>query len=772
MPSIFKNPWMLAAVFAVAIPLIIEWLFRRRKRQVELPTLRFLLNNKEQEKIRRQDRILLILRCLGIFALVMALARPIIQRGWIGGQKRNIVILLDATASMNQQVGVESAFHSATRKAANLIRKLPRDNSATVTVATVGVDAREVVVPTKNLDAAANQVEELRPTYGAAPISDGLEWVRKQIEAQKWEQSELYVFSDFQKQTWQPKERAERVGIGLGDVRSRCETFLVDVGGEPAFNFVLKDLQPDTTVITASMPVTFSVTLDAIGKVPADKPALVRFSVDGVNMATQQITLTGEQTIQFKHLFPVAGEYLVEVSVSGDDFSADNERLYLCSVPDSYRVLILDDRAGTDQADSRFLAKAIAPAIRAGMPRVSHFSANVVPPGQVAYENVDSYAAIVLTATGQLTEPVIRKIERRVRDGGGLLIFCGPNVNVYDYNRLMFNTVPRLSMLPCKLIGPAGGADMDPAPSPTAPGTQPDQPIPQFNLSQHPALTHLYGIASDKDAGVSQCMAIEKPLAGSNVMLKLSTGVPLMVEKPLGDGKVILCTTTAGDEWSYLPAVQEYSVMIQEILTYLVGNPDRGVNLEVNDPFVQPVYVSSQKIAFRCPDDSTVEVEPYVVGRLTTTQPASTRPDSGDAADPANAVEYRVRFDQTALRGKYEVVERIQEVVPRRRFVVNQGSTEADLSRLNESEFKQAYSLSNMRWVDRDQAVEDLAADLHTVIELAVAFFVGLLALLAGESYLAWRFGRRRSEAISDVLPETAAGVAGGTADRKPEAGR
>ena len=69
MNSFFVNFWILAALVAILLPPIIEWLFRRRKRRTELPTIRFLLDSRQQKKIRRQDRLLLILRMLAIFLL-------------------------------------------------------------------------------------------------------------------------------------------------------------------------------------------------------------------------------------------------------------------------------------------------------------------------------------------------------------------------------------------------------------------------------------------------------------------------------------------------------------------------------------------------------------------------------------------------------------------------------------------------------------------------------------------------------------------------------
>ena len=118
MEGFFVNPWMLPALAAVVLPIVIEWLFRRRKRQVELPTIRFLLRSKEQQKVKRQDRILLVLRMLGIFLLVTG-DRPAVVAARAGGAAKplHVLVLLDATASMHQQVGVTTAFGLAQKRA-------------------------------------------------------------------------------------------------------------------------------------------------------------------------------------------------------------------------------------------------------------------------------------------------------------------------------------------------------------------------------------------------------------------------------------------------------------------------------------------------------------------------------------------------------------------------------------------------------------------------------------------------------------------------------
>ena len=128
--SMFTNPVMLAAMAAVLIPPIIEWLLRRRRQEVDLPTIRFLLQRKEQEKIKWQDRALLFLRMFSIFLLVAALARPLILRGLAGGRARNVILLVDGTASTHQTVGMTTGFRLTQKRAAATIRKLPEASSA------------------------------------------------------------------------------------------------------------------------------------------------------------------------------------------------------------------------------------------------------------------------------------------------------------------------------------------------------------------------------------------------------------------------------------------------------------------------------------------------------------------------------------------------------------------------------------------------------------------------------------------------------------------
>jgi hypothetical protein len=174
-----------------------------------------------------------------------------------------------------------------------------------------------------------------------------------------------------------------------------------------------------------------------------------------------------------------------------------------------------------------------------------------------------------------------------------------------------------------------------------------------------------------------------------------------------------------------MSGLSDYPILIQELLRYLLGNPDAEVNLNIGDRFEQPVFVSTQHLSLKMPDGNKV--------RLT--------PRKRNEDDELRIVT----FEETTQQGLYQI-EAIEEVAPRRRFVVNQGSQEGDLARLSASEFNDAFSIRGLTWVGPERTVEDLAANLHTITEVAPWLLCVLLASLSLETLLAWRFGRRRVE--------------------------
>lgn len=716
MSSFFLNDWILPALAAVVLPPLIEWLFRRRKRQTELPTLRFLLNSPEHKKIRRQDRFLLLLRMLAIFLLVSAISRPFLRRGLTGDNQRQVVIVLDGTASMQQQVDVTTAFRLAQKKAAAVVRSLPEGTS--VSAVFLGHNVSVPVEPTTDLPTAAARIEKLKASSGAAPIGSALRYVVNSLKDQEGQSPEVYIFSDFQKSTWQPQGAlANKMAADLHELAQVSEPFLVDVGGDAEFNLLATLLTPVENVLSVGKPVTFQAMFETRGEPPPDSKATVSFLVDGIKKDIREIDPQNSSAVlEFSYRFPKAGEYLLETVIDGDSHRADNRRMYLCSVPADVNVLILDETADQPEPQSVYLSRAIRPPGHPALEKISHFATKTIVPDRIAYENLSDYSVVIVTATGGLNDSLVSRLEAYVADGGTAWFFLGDAVNLFDYNTLLYKK--GTGLLPARLVEKKTSAE----------DTTPSVYL-NYAESSHPGLAHFARFSDASRAIVKRHVALAidpQNDSQTRVVAPLSDQSPAIIEKPFGRGATLLCNTSPHPDWTIMPGLSDYPIFIQEMLAYLVGHPDSEVNLQIGERFQQPVFVSTQHLLLKLPDGGKVRLTP--------------QKRNDDTELPL------VTFSGTTQEGLYEM-EAIEEVAPRRRFVVNSDAEEGDLARLTAEEFQDAFSVSGLTWIEPRQPIEELAGSLHTLAEIA-PWLLGLLtAILAMETYFAWRFGRRREEA-------------------------
>src|SRR2546426_5136368 len=112
----FLHSWMIWLVPLALLPVVLHLLTLQRLRTVELPTFRFLFDTYVQQRRRMQflEALLAFLRTLFLLALIAMVARPVVKNwnqlfGSQGAGGREVVLLIDASASMNARTGGKSA---------------------------------------------------------------------------------------------------------------------------------------------------------------------------------------------------------------------------------------------------------------------------------------------------------------------------------------------------------------------------------------------------------------------------------------------------------------------------------------------------------------------------------------------------------------------------------------------------------------------------------------------------------------------------------------
>jgi hypothetical protein len=206
----FVNPLILAAgLAAIAIPIAIHLLMRRRRKPTPWAAMRFLAEAMRKRKRRLQlERLLLLaVRCLLVAAIALALGRPMVRSlagdSPFGAAAVTLAIVIDDSIASGAPDGPETtALDRHQAMALELLESLsPERGDRAVLVPLSGPLAGEAdlpeasaMAPTSDLGAIGRLVEGLTPTDAAADVQGGLALVsRARATAQERGEADRWV---------------------------------------------------------------------------------------------------------------------------------------------------------------------------------------------------------------------------------------------------------------------------------------------------------------------------------------------------------------------------------------------------------------------------------------------------------------------------------------------------------------------------------------------------------------------------------------------------
>ncbi|HEX7345087.1 MAG TPA: BatA domain-containing protein, partial [bacterium] len=137
----FLNSALLWGLLGAALPLLIHLFSRRKFPRIDFSTLRFLrrLQSQQMRRLRLRQWLLLLLRTLAIFLIAFAFLRPALRSrtgiAALSGSRISLVIILDASASMQAASQSGSCFDVARSAADSLLAMLNSGDRALVIIA-------------------------------------------------------------------------------------------------------------------------------------------------------------------------------------------------------------------------------------------------------------------------------------------------------------------------------------------------------------------------------------------------------------------------------------------------------------------------------------------------------------------------------------------------------------------------------------------------------------------------------------------------------------
>src|ERR1700733_8335965 len=240
----FLNIGALFGLGAVAIPIIIHLLNQFQVKQVTWAAMRFLRESieKNQRRLRLEDILLLLLRCLLVALLILALARPTWHSGakTTGSHQVSAVIILDNSYSMGLTNGIQTSLQRGQAAAEQILAAFPTGSSSALFFAADGVKP-VVAQPTFDFNLLREKIRQAKLTDRATDLSNALQLAVTTLQKHEGAGSkEIYLITDGQANGWPSMDQLQKQ---LTEIQKQITVHIVLVGDAAESNLGVTGLR-------------------------------------------------------------------------------------------------------------------------------------------------------------------------------------------------------------------------------------------------------------------------------------------------------------------------------------------------------------------------------------------------------------------------------------------------------------------------------------------------------------------------------------------------
>ena len=530
-------PWFLAGLAGLALPLYLHLLKRQTTQPKPVSSLMFFESRTQASTRHRRLRyfLLLSLRLLVLLLLIVAFANPFINRNPATlSSDRLVLLVVDNSFSMRAGTRLADAKAAA-------MSVLAGKGAARAQVAAFGSQLRLMTQPIEDQAALRAAVQAIQPGDGHGNFGELSRAVRAMAESVHTP-IEFHVFSDMQR----------------GDLAASFQDMALPANVTLVTHAVVSKAQPNWTVESVNAPgqvwgkdakpVHVQAVIAGYGT-PAAQRA-VSLVVNGKTTATKTVAVpaNGRATVDFPALEVPYGFSRCEVKIeasnafAGDGFAADDLRRFAVQRSDPQKALLIHNYG--DNRSPLYVGAALSAAAQ------SAFILESIIVNEAADRKPSNYAFIVLSDLSSLPSLLENSLNGYVRSGGSILIAAGTSaggrsqipifgahiIETRDYSR-----VPDRYMA-------VGSSD-----------------------SSYPAVAKADGWAS-----VKFFYALNVDPGAARVIVRLGDQTPLLLEKRMGEGRVVLLTSGLDNLTNDFPQHPAFVPFIEQTARYLAGSERQG----------------------------------------------------------------------------------------------------------------------------------------------------------------------------------------------------
>ncbi|MDA3873922.1 MAG: BatA domain-containing protein [Kiritimatiellae bacterium] len=724
----FLNAALLWGSLAIGVPILLELLNRTRVRHIKWAAMRFLevCVQENRRRLRLEDLLLMLVRCLILILLAMALARPLFSRNSSAKGMNDAVtaiIMIDASYGMQMSDGSgRTRLDQARETAETIVDSLPRGSSAALYLFAERAIPL-VPIPTGDLALIRRTLRDFPASDPASgPLAVPLQQVIDRLSSEGDVQGEIYVVTDGQSHVFRGMGPLSELAAS---VRERFPVSLLVLDAPIEANLGISRLEPDTALPAADEPARFFVEVTNYGQTHYEN-INVGLSLNGEpSSAGGRISSLspGESVMTVIEIrLPEEGTHHLTASIPDDRLAVDNRRTLTVRTHDRVNLLLVEGREEMDPGENSlfFLRQALQPVPLAKREDFL-LQVDTVSAADFQASDLTGVSIVVLSEVPTLFPETVEALETFVADGGSVLIYPGPGTDIDFHNQVLYRET---GLAPAGLIPPDPTLDQR-------------RVIHDRNLD-HAATSAFGGGASGSLSSVlftrTALLNTEEKTESSlparagpvTLVADFTDGDPAILERAFGRGRVVLFSSTADTTWNDFPLRAVYVPFIHRLVGYLLQLRDTQLNLAVGQSM-------------------TLELPPEALDRVATIEQLEEEEDSFREVTHVELVGERVLMRTPPLpqAGGYLLrVEGLDDDVHR---VAVQADPEESSQEILASEDYDRFD-SSIR-VIRDTESDPMTARVNSLrrgTELSRAFLTFLLMLLVLESILAHRFSRSR----------------------------
>jgi Aerotolerance regulator N-terminal/von Willebrand factor type A domain len=529
----FFAPWFLAGIAAIGLPFWIHLLRRHKNVPQPFSSLMFFERRTQSSVKHRRLRYLALLSLRAAMLLLLALlfANPFIDRAGIAGSGRKLtVIAVDNSFSMRYG----DHLTRAKREAMGVIGGLRGGDLGEVVAVGSHVDA--LTEPTGDLDSLRAAIQSIEPGDSTSSYAEFARFLRGLPQSVKMP-VEAHFFSDLQKSAMPAR---------FADLRLPPDAVLIPhpISDTPEGNWAVESVSAPSKVYTTKN-IVIHATVAGYGTEAAHRTASLVMNGRVIDTKSVDVPANGRAQVQFTAFDASYGFNRGEVRVDGDDPLQDDNRFYFSvERSDPGKVLFIHD----ERDPVLFYKSALEAAAD------QSFDLDPVTPQQAENVSFSRYAFVVLSGVSELPGSLEGNLRDYVNRGGGLLIALG-------------YTAPngRVPVTGDRIIGSEYSS----------------REGDQFQTAAKVDTTHPVLAKTNGLEGVKFYRALRVEEGKSRVLARLSDETPLLLDRRMGEGRVLIFTSTLDNVSNDFPLHASFVPFVEQSAQYLEGVEDRVTNVAV-----------------------------------------------------------------------------------------------------------------------------------------------------------------------------------------------